>query len=306
MLHRPLLIAIIFLSQVTYAAQPDLKTQVAQQVERIKTISGSSENLFFELPSTSRNDGPISELISYGMDALPYLTRYLADTSLTQAYRIHGSGRKRQVAVNEYILYVINKIAEHNFSPPYDPDGVLDDEALQSRILSWWQENKSKSLLERNINAVNDPDHSNRFSAYQWLGRARAKEGRLPLEQRINALLIGEVNSLKQSEMAACAENLGEIGNSDSVLVVRKVCDYLSYWLCMSYRPIEQGRSGTGSGQISDLFKAYRALATLGFKDEALSHLRELRTKYLNEMEPSTQQEFLHNLEEAERWKRRT
>lgn len=302
MLRRVLLVTTVLLSQVTYAAQLDLETRVAQQVERIKNISGISEELFFELPATSRSDGPVAELVSYGMDAVPYLTPYLADDSLTQAFRAHGSGRKRRAVVNEYIIFIINKIADHEFSPSYSQDGVLDAEALQSQILSWWRENGTKTLLERKTKDVNDANHDNRFSTYEWLGRAKAKEGRLPLERRIETLLAGSVDSLKQSEMAACAESLGKIGDKKSAPAVRKVCDHLSYWLGMSYRPIEQGRSGAWSGQISDLFKAYRALATLGFKDEALSHLRELGTNYLDGMDSSTQQEFIRNLEVAEQW----
>lgn len=296
MLYRALLITLTFLSQVTDASQPDLKARVDQQVGRIRTISGSSDNLFFELPL------PIAELIGYGMEAVPYLTPHLADASLTQAYRVRGSGRKAQVAVNEYILYAINRIAEHDFYPSYNSDGSLEAEALQSRILSWWRENRSKSVLERKIDDVTAADHPNRFSAYEWIGRTRAKEGRLPLEQRIDDLLTGEVNTLKQSEMVACAESLGKLGANDSAEAVRKVCDHLSYWFHMSYRPIEQGRTATWYGQVDDLFKAYRAIAALGFKDEALSHLRGLGTKYLAEMEPSTQEKFLLKLEEAEQW----
>jgi hypothetical protein len=70
----------------------------------------------------------------------------------------------------------------------------------------------------------------------------------------------------------------------------------------MSYRPKEEGRSGTGSDQIATLFKAYKALASLGFKDEALSHLEALKSKYLAEMESSTQEEFLNKLESAIDW----
>jgi len=35
------------------------------------------------------------------------------------------------------------------------------------------------------------------------------------------------------------------------------------------------------------LFKAYKALASLGFKEEALSRLEELKSKYVTEMEAS-------------------
>ena len=102
--------------------------------------------------------------------------------------------------------------------------------------------------------------------------------------------------------MAACAESLSKIGSVQSANIVRKVCDHLSYWLGMSFRPVGEGRTGIGAMQLSDLFKAHRALSSLGFKDEALSRLQELESKYYEGMDPSTQQEFLRNLEIARNW----
>ena len=162
--------------------------------------------------------------------------------------------------------------------------------------------NRTRTLLDRKIDDVNDPIHENRFSAYEWLGRTKAEAGRLPLERRIVSLLTGEVNTLKQSEMAACAESLAKIGSVQSADIVRKVCDHLSYWVYMSYRPVGEGRAGRGSMQLYDLFKAYHALSSVGFKDEALSRLQELESKYYEQMDPSTQQEFLRNLENARNW----
>ena len=273
-----LLFIALLLPQSTYGEQIDLETQVAQQVQRIKTMSGQSENSFLELQGISRADGALVQLIGYGMEAIPFLTPYLDDTSLTQAYRVDGSRRRKQVAVNEYIVFVINKIANHEFYLSDNPEGALPDYAsLEDQVLSWWEENREKTLLERKINDVNNPDHPNRFAAYQWLGQAKSKEARAALEQRIDVLLTGEVNSLKQAEMAASADALGKIGDQESAAVIVKVCDHLSYWLGMTYRPLEQGRSGAWFGQISELFKAHRALAVIGLKAEALSRLRSFR-----------------------------
>ena len=70
----------------------------------------------------------------------------------------------------------------------------------------------------------------------------------------------------------------------------------------MSFRPVGEGRAARGSMQLSDLFKTYHALSSLGFKDEALSRLQKLQVKYYGEMDSSTQQEFLRNLETAKNW----
>ncbi len=318
MIYLTLLLVTVFsATQIDYGTQIDLKTRVAQQVERIKLISGNSEIGYGELPGLfMQGDGaPVPQLIKYGMDAIPDLVPYLADKSFTQAYRAHSSGWTERARVNEYIILVINRITEHNFYLPpeqsaaarllrvtVDPAMPKDIEELQGQINAWWRNNRTKALLDRKIDDVNDPIHENRFSAYEWLGRTKAEAGRLPLEHRIDSLLTGEVNTLKQSEMAACAESLAKIGNVQSADIVRKVCDHLSYWVYMSFRPVGEGRAGRGSMQILELFKAYHALSSLGFKDEALSRLNELEVKYYVEMDPSTQQEFLRNLENARNW----
>lgn len=312
-----LMITVLSTTQSAYGTQTDLKMRVAQQVERIKLISGNSEMGYGELPGLfMQDDGtPVSQLIKYGMDAIPDLVPYLADKTFTQGYRVHGSGSKERARVNEYIILVINRITEHNFYLPpeqsaaahllgatVDPALPKDIEELQGQINAWWRNNRTRALLDRKIDDVNDPIHENRFSAYEWLGRTKAEAGRLPLERRIDSLLTGEVNTLKQSEMAACAESLAKIGSVQSADIVRKVCDHLSYWVYMSFRPVSEGRAGRGSMQILDLFKAYHALSSLGFKDEALSRLQELKLKYYGEMDQSTQQEFLRSLETARKW----
>ena len=318
MIYLTLVIVTVFsATQTAYGTQIDRKTRVAQQVERIKLISGCSEFGYGELPGLFMQDdsGPVPQLIKYGMDVIPDLVPYLADKSFTQACRIHSSGWGQRARVNEYIILVINRITEHNFYLPpeqsdaariagaiVDPALPKDIEELQRQIDAWWLKNRTRALLDRKIDDVNDPIHENRFSAYEWLGRTKAEAGRLPLERRIDSLLTGEVNTLKQSEMAACAESLGKIGSVQSADIVRKVCDHLSYWIRMSFRPVEEGRTGIGSMQLSDLFKACHALSSFGFKDEALSRLQELESKYYGQMDQSTQQEFLRNLENARNW----
>ena len=318
MIYLTLLMVTVFsATQIVYGTQTELKTKVAQQVERIKLMSGYSENGFGELPGLSTHDdnAPVPQLVKYGMDAIPDLVPYLADKSFTQGYRAHGSGWKERARVNEYIILVINRITEHNFYLPpeqsaaariagaaVDPALPGDIEELQDQINTWWRNNGTKTLLDRKIDDVNDAIHENRFSAYEWLGRTKTEAGRLPLERRIDSLLTGEVNTLKQSEMAACAESLAKIGSVQSADIVRKVCEHLSYWVHMSYRPVVEGRAGRGSMQLSGLFKAFHALSSLGFKDQALLRLQELEAKYYGEMDTSTQQEFLRNLEPARNW----
>jgi hypothetical protein len=305
MLYRILLlITVILLLQITSKAQNQLEAEVGRQIEQIKKISGTSDGLFEKLPATNDKESPVSELIGLGMDAVPHLAPYLSDDSLMQAFVRGRRDRnfKKQIAVNEYVIYAIRKITDYEFYLPSKQNDSSELEKLERQVVSWWQENHTKTLLERKIEEVNDPVHTNRFNAYKWLGREKAKEARIVLEQRIETLLTGEVNSLKQEEMAECAKSLAEIGDADSISAVEKVCKHFYYWMYRSYRPSEEGRSATDSGQITRLFKAYRAFANLGQKDEALSSLKEIENKYLQEMELSTQKEFLKNLTEVEKW----
>ncbi|EMN91472.1 hypothetical protein [Leptospira weilii] len=299
------------------ALNDDLKRKVTEQVERIKTISGISEWRFGELPATSSD--PILELEKIGMVSIPYLIPYLSDTSPTQAKRALGNGRTRIATVNEYIGYIISRITNHHFYLSKGKDDEGDDDAtgdqltdslddpnkireFQTQIADWYKKNKHRSLGERKLDDLDDVFHYNRLAAYSWLGQSKRKEYRLPLENKIKKLLKGEVNSSKDSEMVECARALSQIGDPKSTAVVRKVTDHLSYWIYMQYRPSEEGRSAGGSSDIPELFGAYKALAKLGQKKEALIRLKELERKYLKEMEQHTQNEFIKNLKEAEKW----
>src|ERR1044072_373052 len=110
------------LCSVTAQQQPPPPAKVAQQVERIKLISGHSEFGYGELPGLFPPDdsGPVPQLIKYGMDAIPDLIPYLADKSFTNAWRVHSSGVTQRARVNEYIILVINRITEHNFYLPQE------------------------------------------------------------------------------------------------------------------------------------------------------------------------------------------
>jgi hypothetical protein len=305
MLYRVFFLTIVILLLPTVGkSQNQLEVEVAEHIEQIKMISGTPDGIFEQLPTTSDKNSSVSKLIDLGMEAVPFLTPYLTDDSLTQAFVRGRRDRnfKRQIAVNEYVIYVIRKITDYEFYLPLKQNDSSELKKLEQQVFSWWRANHTKTLLERKIDEVNDSVHTNRFNAYKWLGREKAKEARIVLEQRIETLLKGEVNSLKQEEMAECAKSLAEIGDADSIQAVEKVCKHLSYWIYMSYRPSEEGRSATGSNQITILFKAYHALANLGHKDDALLILKEIENKYLQEMELSTQKEFLKNLTEAEKW----
>ncbi len=117
MMYRILfLITVILLLQTTSQAQNYLEVEVAGHIEQIKIVSGTSDGLFEKLPTTSDKNSSVSKLIGLGMDVVPFLTPYLTDDSLTQAF-VRGGKRdrnaKRQIAVNEYVIFVIRKITDY-------------------------------------------------------------------------------------------------------------------------------------------------------------------------------------------------
>ncbi|EKO78565.1 MULTISPECIES: hypothetical protein [unclassified Leptospira] len=297
-------------------SESDLEEKVAEEVKKIRELSGISALRFFELPE--RHAEPILKLKEMGMVIIPFLLPYLSDTSETRAERVHHRGfrlYRRAVIVNEYIGYIINQIADHRFYLPgktdedngisLGDDGLVDMDRIrsfQTLIANWYQKNKDKSLEERMLSDLQDGFDTNRFAAYYWLGESKLEKYRLPLENKIKELFKGDSGILKKSEMGDCVEALAKIGNPKSAKIVRKVTSHFSYGIYMTYRSEEEGNSPGYSNQISDLFQVYQALAKLGHKKEALVRLNELKKKYLEEMDGDTQKEFLENLKKAEKW----
>ncbi|WP_032918745.1 hypothetical protein [Leptospira santarosai] len=304
---------LLLAQQTIQKSESDLEKKVAEEVKKIRELSGKSEWRFFELPG--RDAKPILKLEKMGMAIIPFLLPYLSDTSQTGAVRAHGNGNRRVVIVNEYIGYIINQIADHSFYLPGKTDedngislgeyGLVDIDRIrsfQTLVANWYQKNKDKSLEERKLDDLYDAFHTNRFAACYWLGESKLEKYRLPLENKIKGLSKGDSDTLKDSEMIICATALRKIGNPKSAKIVRKVTSHFSYGIYMTYRSQEEGNSPGYSDQINDLFRVYRALAKLGHKKEALVRLNELKKDYLEEMDGDTQKEFLENLKKAEKW----
>ncbi|MBE8365572.1 hypothetical protein [Leptospira borgpetersenii] len=195
--------------------------------------------MFFELPEKEFATLKLQEM---GMVIIPFLLPYLSDTSPTQAVRAHGNGRRRIARVNEYIAYLINQIANHEFYLAKDIDengyaeggialdGDLEIDTIRAfRILitDWYQKNKNKSLEERKLDDLEDVFHTNRFHACTFLGISKREKYRLSLENKIKKLFKSEISSLTEYEIIICAEALAEIGNpKKSARILRKVMNH--------------------------------------------------------------------------------
>ncbi|AVV49702.1 Uncharacterized protein XB17_01105 [Leptospira santarosai] len=208
---------LLLAQQTIQKPKSDLGKQVSEEVKKIRELSGESESSFFELPG--RDTKPILKLEKMGMAIIPVLLPYLSDTSQTGAVRAHGNGKRRITLVNEYIGYIINRIANHTFYLPGkigEDDGIsLGDYGLvdmdrirsfQTLVANWYQKYKNKSPEER-----------------------KREEYRLCLENKIKELF--DYYSSDESEMIESATALGKIGNPKSAKTLRKVANYVSSYL---------------------------------------------------------------------------
>ncbi|AVQ12654.1 Uncharacterized protein XB16_2334 [Leptospira santarosai] len=290
-------------------SESDLEKKVAEEVKKIRELSGESAWYLFNEFSAE----PILELQEMGMVIIPFLLPYLSDTSETRVRRVHYRHPNYYtggvVIVNSYIGYIINRIADHEFYllGKTDDDIILLTEklvdmdtirAFQTLIANWYRKNKDKSLGERKLDDLQDGFDTNRIAAYHWLGESKLEKYRLPLENKIKELFKDNSDTFKDDEMVYCATALGNIGNPKSAKILRKVANHLSY----DYSGGERVRWKYHTPDIYNVFSAHEALAKLGHKKEALVRLNVLKKDYLEEMDGDTQKKFLENLRKAKKW----
>lgn len=286
---------------------------VAREVERLKNWEGdATERMQASYYETTNS--PIKALINVakcgepdGIGGIYQLIPYLTNTVATKSTVSSGpynflSGERRPVQLNEYIANIIVRVAGHEFYLASGDEIVLrlGDSPLKDPVIIGWFQNQIKHWCSININSslerrkiadVNDWFHYNRFNAYRWLGTSKSTKGRLPLERRVEYLIDADsLDTMKRSELAACAEALGEIGDRRSVAAVRDACHYIRDYPEYS------------SFSNYDLFQAYHALATLGEKPAALTELKRYSDEHLRGAEPRTQQEFSDKLKESQSW----
>ncbi|WP_016756030.1 hypothetical protein [Leptospira santarosai] len=299
---------LLLAQQTIQKSESDLEKKVAEEVKKIRELSGESAWYLFK-PDAE----PILKLKEMGMVIIPFLLPYLSDTSETRVRRVHYRSIRPLglIIVNYYIGCIINYIADHTFYLPGKTDeddridlgdgGLVDMDtirAFQTLIANWYQKNKDKSLGERKLDDLDDGSHTNRFAAYEWLGESRSEKYRLPLENKIKELFKGHSDTLKDNEMVKCATALGKIGNPKSAKIVLETANHLSY----DYSGGERVLWEYYNLDIYKVFSAYEALAKLGHKKEALVRLNELKKDYLEKMNGNTQKKFLENLKKAEKW----
>ncbi len=251
-----------------------------------------------------------------GIDILPVLAEALDDTTPTQTpnyvFDTEETGPTHKVRMwqaNEIVAMLICDVAHREFGDRRRHGDNISIKLIGSRpdlvpkfkkdVLSWYAENKGKTMSERMIKQLSDRQHINRYNAIIWLSAKKDKAGREALLKRFqripDAQPAGNRHGELESELAMCALALGQIGDSRDLDIVRKICKYFSEKVEMS-TPQEYSFS---AGMV---FEAYRGLALLGKKEEAMKELHRLYDDYSTSMGTVAADNFRDKLEQAKNW----
>jgi hypothetical protein len=250
-------------------------------------------------------------LHAMGLKILPILSEAISDDTPSGTVTVCRRSKERVWKVNELVARLIRRLADREFVIGEWGEGVsLSDIGehpdLQTQfkelVLTWYEQNKDRTNDERKI-ADLQSNLRNRLDAMIWLGNHKTTKATPAIAARIEKILSDKtVSSSTHAELAEASLSLGRIGDASALPSVTKACKHLSYWIYMSYRPIEQGRSGTGSNQRVNLFKAYHGMALLGRKQQALTDLKRLLREYGKEMEDHSRKEYETLIKKAEGW----
>ena len=256
---------------------------------------------------------PMDVLYRLGLDVLPILAEALDDDTPTHTTTVDRWARRVKVwKVGELIALLILRITERDFAVGEHPHDVRIREigshpelipSFRQSLLSWHQRSGGKSLSERKIEDVSDHVLQNRLRAMKWIGEHKVGEGARALVERIEGILAGdEVDTGLDTELAACALALGQLGDRSGTEPVKRVCEHLSYWVFNAYGAPEEGKLELGRPALDRLFQAYHAYSLLGHREAALERLRELYASYSKLMEPSTRSQYERRLALAQGW----
>ena len=94
-----------------HAANAGVREDVDSLVAQLQALEQVSPSSNMGIPE----QGPVKALLNLGMEAVPFLITHLSNMSMTQSFRVHGSGRKEQISVNEFVGHVITRSCGHYF-----------------------------------------------------------------------------------------------------------------------------------------------------------------------------------------------
>jgi hypothetical protein len=296
-----------------------LEKKVHEQLAKLKTTRptmvetpGGIDVLWLQ---TDAKERPAQAIYDMGLGVLPILAEVLGDatpTSVVERDTRRGTGKEKVWQMNEIVARLIRRISEREFVLGKHPGEVCLSWDLRNNpnlipqfkklVLGWYRKNGKKTWTQRKIDDLEDSYFRNRLDAVEWLGERKVAAAEVPIIRYLNRWLLHArtvPNSLTDAELAEGARSLGQIGGRKSLPFVRSVCKHLVDWV--------DGPPGTGGGGIGyvgpdKLFMAYRAMAMLGAKKEAVKDLESVWSKHKAKMEEFTRKEYEKLLEQAKRW----
>lgn len=248
---------------------------------------------------------PLTAIYNMGFEAVPVLAEALEDDTPTRTIlpdrnlNKEGSRPWRVCEAAEMLIrrLTCSDFALHNSGNEYRIWQIAEHPELAAQfrelVQNWYSKNGKKTAEQRQIEQVQDSVLQNRLSAVEWLGKHKVVEARDALLKRVDTIFSEKpVNSSQDSELSACALALGQLGDTEALGHVLKICNHLA----------EPVRWPNQHANVSNLFKAYQGWALLGDKDAALTKLRELHADYSGKMDQSVRDEYNKRLGAAEKW----
>jgi hypothetical protein len=124
------------------------------------------------------------------------------------------------------------------------------------------------------IDDLRDEFPENRSLAIRWIAYNKDKAGQAAIVKRAEEILADKNTIDSQAnELADCALALGILGDAGNLDLVKRICKHF-----MSFAQVND-LSGPECN-CNQLFRAYRGLALLGKKEEALTELERLYDHY--------------------------
>ncbi len=130
--------------------------------------------------------------------------------------------------------------------------------------------------------------------AIVWIGAHNGKAGRKAVSERMRVILSDNLPGC-WGELSQGALTLGKLHDPGSADLVHRICAEL---------PRHVARAGFCTADVDciGLFAAYRGLALLGHKKDALAELKRIYDREKARMEPLEKKEFEQQLAAAEKW----
>lgn len=267
-----------------HAARAGIREDVDSLVAQLPAFAQMSPAAFMEIPE----GGPVKGLLNLGIEAVPFLVPHLSNMAMTQSFRVHGSGDKEQISVNEFVGHVITRSCGHYF---YIASGekvieYLGDKPIknsetialyQEQVKRWYDHFGRWKESERRLTDINDWFHYNRFNAYAFFAKNPSPKGRQRIRVRIQTLLTEpQYDSLIASELVSCSEAIAAMGDRSDLDLVKQA------WTNEFERPMNT------TGREDNVKRLYRARVKLDDERQAKADLDAYNSKYSDTFPPIT------------------